>query len=534
MFKRLSIAAMGLGLVAASAMPAFSQGTLRIGMTAADIPQTTGQPDQGFEGFRFAGYTIYDALVNWDLSKADAIADIRPGLATQWAPVEGEPTKWIFKLREGVKFHDGSDFDADAVIWNLEKILNDKSPQFDPKQAAQARARVPTLVGWKAIDKHTVELTTRVVNSLFPYDMSYIFYSSPANWEKQGKDWVKVAMQPSGTGPFKVDRVVPRERMELSRNADYWEKARVPKLDKVILFPMPEAATRTAALLAGQVDWIEVPAPDAIPRLKQGGMSIVTNKYPHNWAYQPGMVEGSPWTDIRVRKAANLAIDRAGLTKLLGGMMIESKGVVYPGHPWFGAPTFDIKYDPAAAKKLLAEAGYGPNKKPKIKIAISTSGSGQMLPLPMNAYVQENLNAVGFDTQFEVMEWNALVTFSFQPVTGEKATKAEVNGINISRATVDPYSAFMRLYHSGFVPPRGANWGLLKDPKLDELIDKAHASFDKAAQTKALADVHSYIVDQSYWVYIAHDLNPRAMSPKVQGFVQAQSWFQDLTPVSMK
>ena len=334
MFKRLRIAAMGMGLVAATAMPAFSQGTLRIGMTAADIPQTTGQPDQGFEGFRFAGYTIYDALVNWDLSKADTIADIRPGLATEWSAVEGEPTKWIFKLRQGVKFHDGSDFDADVVVWNLEKILNDKSPQFDPKQAAQARARIPTLVGWKAVDKYTVELTTRVVNALFPYDMSYIFYSSPTNWEKQGKDWVKVALQPSGTGPFKVDRVVPRERMELSRNADYWEKARVPKLDKVLLFPMPEAATRTAALLAGQVDWIEVPAPDAIPRLRQSGMTIVTNKYPHNWAYQPSMVEGSPWTDIRVRKAANLAIDRSGLNKLLGGMMIESKGAVYPGPAW--------------------------------------------------------------------------------------------------------------------------------------------------------------------------------------------------------
>ena len=71
MFKRLRVAAAGFGLLAATAMPALSQGTLRIGMTAADIPQTTGQPDQGFEGFRFVGYTIYDALVNWDLSKAD-------------------------------------------------------------------------------------------------------------------------------------------------------------------------------------------------------------------------------------------------------------------------------------------------------------------------------------------------------------------------------------------------------------------------------------------------------------------------------
>src|SRR5882724_12784166 len=104
MFKPFSVAAAaGLVFFATSAMPALAQGTLRIGMTAADIPQTTGQPDQGFEGFRFAGYTIYDALVNWDLSKADTIADIKPGLATEWKPVEGDAKRWIFKLRQGVK-----------------------------------------------------------------------------------------------------------------------------------------------------------------------------------------------------------------------------------------------------------------------------------------------------------------------------------------------------------------------------------------------------------------------------------------------
>src|SRR6201991_4199140 len=98
MFKRLRLAA-AVGLLAVTATPAFSQGTLRIGMTAADIPLTTGQPDQGFEGYRFAGYTIYDALVNWDLSSADKLADIKPGLATEWKPVEGNPKKWVFTLR---------------------------------------------------------------------------------------------------------------------------------------------------------------------------------------------------------------------------------------------------------------------------------------------------------------------------------------------------------------------------------------------------------------------------------------------------
>src|SRR5436305_9298425 len=110
---------------------AFAAGTLRIGMTASDIPLTTGQTDNGGEGMRFMGYTVYDALINWDLSSATKPSDLVPGLATSWGLDEGDPrnTKWIFKLREGVKFHDGSDFTADAVVWNLDKIIRKDSPQ---------------------------------------------------------------------------------------------------------------------------------------------------------------------------------------------------------------------------------------------------------------------------------------------------------------------------------------------------------------------------------------------------------------------
>ena len=202
------------------------------------------------------------------------LADIKPGLATEWAAVEGDGKRWIFKLRQGVKFHDGTDFDADVVIWNLEKILNDKSPQFDPKQAAQARAARPDAgrlegdrqVHGRAHHPHR-ELAVPLRHVL------HLLFQPRRTGRSRARTGSKVALQPAGTGPFKVDRVVPRERLELSRFDGYWDKARVPKLDKVLLFPMPEAATRTAALLAGQVDWIEVPAPDAIPRLKQGGMT---------------------------------------------------------------------------------------------------------------------------------------------------------------------------------------------------------------------------------------------------------------------
>ena len=119
----LALALVLTGLVAAPATTAQAQSVVRIGMTAADIPRTLGQPDQGFEGNRFTGNTMYDGLTTWDLSSADKASVVIPGLATEWNVDPNDKTKWIFKLRSGVKFHDGSDFDADAVVWNVEKVL---------------------------------------------------------------------------------------------------------------------------------------------------------------------------------------------------------------------------------------------------------------------------------------------------------------------------------------------------------------------------------------------------------------------------
>src|SRR3712207_4611019 len=129
-----------------AALPAAAQEkVLRIGMTAADIPRTHGQPDQGFEGNRFTGIPMYDALAHWDLSKADAPSVLIPGLATEWAVDPADKTKWVFKLRPGVKFHDGSAFNADAVVWNVEKVLKKDAPHFDPSQVGVTVSRMPTL-----------------------------------------------------------------------------------------------------------------------------------------------------------------------------------------------------------------------------------------------------------------------------------------------------------------------------------------------------------------------------------------------------
>src|ERR1700761_6549958 len=130
------LAALSLTLGALTAPVANAESVLRIAMTAGDIPDWTGEPDQGFEGYRFVAFNLYDGLVNWDLSHSDREAAIRPGLATAWHPDANDPKKWIFELRKGVTFHDGCAWNADSAIWNFTRLTSDKSPAFNPIQFA--------------------------------------------------------------------------------------------------------------------------------------------------------------------------------------------------------------------------------------------------------------------------------------------------------------------------------------------------------------------------------------------------------------
>ncbi len=524
--------ALCMGAMATSA-PSLAQGTLRIAMTATDVPTTTGAPNNGFEGVRFMGFTAFDALVNWDLSSADKPADITPGLAESWEQSKTDLTKWVFKLRQGVKFHDGTPFNADALIWNLDRSFNKDAKQFDPQASAINRGR-PTYIadgGYKKIDDYTVELTTTRPISYFPYVLTTIFHVSPTAFEKAGS-WAEFAKAPVGTGPFIARNFKPRISIDLDKNKDYWDKNRIPKVDKVVLFPMPEANTRLAALRSGQVDWIEVPPPDAIAGLKGAGFSVVTNSYPHVWPWVLNTLkEESPFRDVKVRQAINYCVDRDGLVTLLAGTAEPSVGFFKKTDPRFGNPKNAYKFDPAMSKKLLAEAGYGPDKPVKAKIMISTSGSGQMLPLPMNEFLQQSMKQCGFDISFEVVEWGTVLVNLRSVPTAPVAANSDA--LNISLVSSD-VSMIVRWFYGANSTPAGSNWGHWKNPEFDATIAKMESAANKDAFDKSVVKLHEMLVDEAPWLWVVHDANPRAMTKGVQGFISAQSWFQDLTRVSIK
>lgn len=544
--KGLTLAvAMTLAGAASTAMA--QEKVLRIAMTAGDIPRTSGQPDQGFEGNRFTGIPLYDALTHWDLSKSDKSSELIPGLALSWEVDPADKTKWIFKLRPGVKFHDGSDFNADAVVWNVQKVLDKEAEHYDPAQVGVTASRMPTLRSAKKIDDLTVELTTSEPDAFLPINLTNLFMASPTHWAKKlaavpasvtGKGerskaaWTTFAADPSGSGPFKAARFVPRERFEMVKNTAYWDPKRTPTIDKVVLLPLPEANSRTAALMSGQVDWIEAPAPDAVEALKGRGFKVYSNLQPHIWPWQFSFIEGSPWLDKRVRHAANLCVDRESMKQMLNGMMEPATGMFEPGHPWRGNPSFQIKYDVKAAQKLMQEAGHSAAKPLKVKIQTSASGSGQMQPLPMNEFIQESLKQCHFDVEFDVVEWNTL--FSNWRIGAKDPSANKSHATNVTAATMDPFFAMVRFVSTKSFPPLSNNWGFYSNPKVDAVVDKARTSFDAKERDKALAELHTLVVDEAPFLFVAHDVGPRAISAKIGNVVQPQSWFIDIATMNMK
>jgi len=541
---RRAAAVAALGLLAGTLSAQAQEKVLRIAMTAADIPRTSGQPDQGFEGNRFTGIPMYDSLTQWDLSKADAASVLIPALALSWQADVSDRTKWTFKLRPGVKFHDGSNLTADSVVWNVQKVLDKDAVHFDASQVGVTASRMPTLRSARKIDDLTVELTTSEPDAFLPLNLTNLFMASPAHWQKKfdaaagatpadkaKAAWTAFAADASGSGPFKMSRFVPRERLEMVANKTYWDPRRTPRIDRVVMLPMPEANSRTAALLSGQVDWIEAPSPDAMATIRQRGNVIYSNPQPHVWPWQLSFAEGSPWLDKRVRHAANLCVDREGLSKLLGGMMGIPKGTVPPGHPWWGNPSFDIKYDPNAARKLMGDAGHTAAKPLKVKVQISASGSGQMQPLPMNEFVQQSLKACHFDVEFDVIEWNTLFTNWRKGAKDPSANGA--NATNVSFAAMDPFFAMVRFVSTKTFPPVSNNWGYFGNEEIDKLVADARTAFEEKPRDAALAKLHARIVEEAPFIWIAHDVGPRAISPKVKGVVQPRSWFIDIATMSM-
>jgi ABC-type transport system substrate-binding protein len=264
--------------------------------------------------------------------------------------------------------------------------------------------------------------------------------------------------------------------------------------------------------------------------LKGAGFNVITKPYLHLWSFVLNCADAGPLKDVRVRRALNYALDRDSLVGLLNGTGTPAIGLYDQNYKLFGKPTQLYKYDPDKAKALLADAGYGPGKKPiTLRTMIPTAGSGNMVPLPMGQFMQQALAEFNVDVQLVVADWGSVQTAMRQVpgVNGAERYDVICHG--------QPFGDPTQFYTNCFTRENGGtgNWGRYSNPKVDQMLADALASFTQADLDSKLAAAHAMVVDDAPNIFAVHDLNPRALSPKVKGFAQAQSWYQDFTQVRL-
>ncbi len=409
--------------------------------------------------------------INETLVRLDAKGNLVPLLAKSWKVADDNKT-WTFTLVSGVKFTDGTPFNAQAAKINLDTIL-------DPKNSLPSRTVIGVIDNVEAKDDTTLIIHTKVPYSLLPYHLSHysIGMVSPAALQKYGKN---IDQNPVGTGPFKFVKWVPKDSIELVRNDGYWGPK--PYLDRIIFRSMPEAASRIAALEKGDVDMITNVPTQEVDRLKaEKGITIL--QAPFNGVVFIALNNSKkPFSDPRVRQAVNYAVDRDSIVKnVLKGFGQVADGPVASNVYGFTRIGF-YNYDPDKAKRLLAEAGY-PNG---FETTILTPEGRYLADRETAEAVQGQLSTIGIKAKVQVMDWSAYQAY-FR--TTPQDSKFDMALWSLGPSTNEADWVLNSMYNSASWAPKSNNRTYYKNPQVDDLIAQAEAELDPAKQKQIWATV---------------------------------------------
>jgi peptide/nickel transport system substrate-binding protein len=447
----------------------------------------------GFQG------NIYETLFGYDKD-----LKLVPVLAESWS--NPEPTKWLVHLRKGVKFHDGSPFTADDVIFSWKRSL---TPGSDMKGYGALVADI------KKTDDYTIEITTAKPDPIFPREWSLLYIMSKSWSEKnntaeatnvKGGQGNYANLHANGTGPFMLVDRQPDVKTTLKRFPDYWDKKVKTNVDEVIFQPITQESTRVAALISGEMDIVQpVPVQDW-ERLK-GTKGVKVLNAPEDRAIFIGMdqfrdellysnVKGkNPFKDPKVRQAVVLAVDTnainqkimRGAAKPLGSLIATS---INGYDDSFGAP---IKPDPALAKKLLAEAGY-PN------------GFEVTLNCPNDRYVNDEkvCQAVAGMLTHVGIKINLLAETKskyFAKVLPQAGNLTSMYLLGWSPSSVDADNALVNLLHCPDGKGLGQfNFGHYCNKDLDAIEQQIGGETDQAKRNALIK--HAFLLARKDWAYL--------------------------------
>ncbi|RIH84843.1 Glutathione-binding protein GsiB [Calidithermus terrae] len=408
-------------------------------------------------------------------------------------------------LRRGVKFHDGTDLNAEAVKFNLERLM---APETASAFAFLLRGRVSAI---ETPDPLTVRL--RMPEPFGPV-LAHLTHSStaiqsPAAIRRLGAQYRD---NPVGTGPYKFDRWQKGQFVELVRNDGYWgNKA---SIERVRFLAVPEGTTRMALVETGQAHVAVRVPPQDVARLNANPAIDVVRTPSVRTIFLYFNTTKKPFDDPRVRKALNHAINKEEIVNfVLGGFGRASDAPISPGI--FGyQKTGNYPYNPSLARQLLAQAGY--NAQNPLRFTLHSPNGRYLQDIRVAEAIQSQLRAVGVQVQIETLEWGAYLAKTNQP---QAQNEIQVAMLGWGTVTGDADYGLYALFHSSQHAPNGFNRGFYRNPQLDRILDQARVAADPQARQRLYRSAMQIVYNDAPWIFLHSESQVTAVRKEVQGLV---------------
>ncbi|MFC4322545.1 glutathione ABC transporter substrate-binding protein [Litchfieldia salsa] len=403
-------------------------------------------------------------------------------LAEEFTAVDD--TTWEFKLRQGVKFHDGTDFTADAVKMSLERLID---PEF-----ASPRAVVLNMISEiVVVDDHTVQIKTAEPFAPLPAHLAHNAGSiiAPSAIEEENNGGKKVDENPVGTGPFKFDSWNRGAEIKFVKFEDYWGEA--PKVDSVVFKVIPEQATRVAMLETGEAHVMLVGSSDVTTVETIDGIELDRVKGTR-MDYVGFNMNKEPFNNEKVRQAIAMAINKDDIVNgILDGQGVPAVGPLAPTVVGNSQDLKPLEFDVEAAKALLAEAGFEDGFETTLYV-----NEGSKERADIGVLVQAQLAEIGIDVKIETIEWG-----TFLEKTG--AGEHEMFVLGWTTVTGDADYGLYALFHSSMHGSPG-NRSFYTNETVDALLEKGRTSTDQEERNAAYAEVSQILIDEAPMVYLQH------------------------------
>lgn len=446
-------------------------------------------------------FQIYDTLV-----KLDSDMKIVPGLATEWKQVDDYTLE--FKLRQGVKFHNGEELKASDVKFTYDRIT-------DPATAAPAAFMLSTLKETKVVDDYTVQLVFSSKCASMLYNLTHVDMGI-LNEKAVTEAGDAYSQNPVGTGAFRFVEWKKNQQIVLEKNPDYYGEP--AKSDRLVFRIIPESATGIAELQTGGVDVLLGVQPQYAPQFAEGSGMKLEKFSTFTIKYLAFDVRQKPFDDVRVRQAINYATNKDAIIKVAySGSAEPLSGPLPEKINGYNPDLEPYPYDVEKAKALLAEAGYPDGFETTLYL------SDKEVDTKIATVMQGMLAQVGIRVDLQVIEWGSYLK--------KTAEGLPMYILGWTTVTADADNGMYSNFHSSAWGSQG-NRMFYKNDRVDELLDMGRSEYDPEARVKLYQEASQIIHDEAAWDFLAAEQAMVGMRDYVEGFEPVPTTFYDFAPVS--